>query len=79
MKKRLRSLFLFAQRSWQTRQAERSHRKLEVHNVSKPASAVLVSKRIADGSILNLIEMLLKSDVMVGSNWRVSWVARKAG
>ena len=63
--------FLFAQRSWQTRQAKRSlitqikggresewqgrywltigsevsHRKSEVHNVSKPASAVLVGKR----------------------------------
>ncbi len=29
-----------------------------------------VRKRITDGSILNLIEMFLKSGVMVGSNWQ---------
>ncbi len=38
-----------------------------------------VRKRIADGSILNLIEMFLKSGVMIGSNWQTSELGSPQG
>ncbi|WP_252097671.1 reverse transcriptase domain-containing protein [Pseudoalteromonas sp. NBT06-2] len=36
-------------------------------------------KRISDGSILNLIEMFLKSGVMIGSNWQTSELGSPQG
>lgn len=38
-----------------------------------------VRKRITDGSILNLLEMFLKSGVMVGSNWQKSELGSPQG
>ena len=38
-----------------------------------------VRKRITDGSILNLIDMFLKSGVMVGSNWQESELGSPQG
>ncbi len=38
-----------------------------------------VRKRITDGSILNLIEMFLKSGVMIGSNWQESELGSPQG